>query len=348
VSANPVLVSIAINNHNYGRFLAEAIDSALAQTHPNLEVIVVDDGSTDDSWAIIERYGSRITAVRSDNRGQGSAYNLGFERCWGEWVVFLDADDTLDPTAVQRMLAAADDDTAIVHCRLRKVDADGQLIGGLVPYTMHNGDVTPLIRRFGHYAGPPAGGNLYRRSAIARYFPMPAELWRRASDTVPFLLGAFHGKVVSVPEALGNYRQHRRANSRIGLLGNMNRSISEGLYNQVQRRQRAFDLLRERSGVVVQGPFTPVPWSVRERALAWRIEPETPPVDGPESTARLLRDQWRSVRAWPGYSLADCWVQCLWVGLLAMVPQFLLLRLARGNTNGALRAQLQRLFAKTS
>jgi hypothetical protein len=263
-------------------------------------------------------------------------------------VVFLDSDDTLNANAVERMLAAADEHTAIVHCRLRKVDANGKLLGGLVPYTMHGGDVTPLIRRFGHYAGPPAGGNLYRRSAIAPYFPMPAELWRRAADTVPFLLGPFHGQVVSLREALGNYRQHRRANARIGLLGNMNRSITEGLTNQVQRRDLAFSLLRERSGIVVKGPFLPLPWSVRERALAWRIEPQAPRVAGPESIRRLVRDQWQSVSAWPGYSLADRWIQCLWVGLLAVVPGFLLLWLARGNTNGKLRSQLQRLFAKTS
>ena len=172
---NMVRVSIAINNHNYAQFLGAAIDSALAQTYPNLEVIVVDDGSTDSSWSIIESYGSRITALRSPNLGQGSAYNLGFERCSGQWVLFLDSDDTLDPDAIERFLAAADDEVAIVQCRLRKIDEQGRLLGGLVPYTMHSGDVTPIIRRFGHYAGPPASGNFYRRTVIALYFPMPAQ-----------------------------------------------------------------------------------------------------------------------------------------------------------------------------
>jgi hypothetical protein len=346
MNAGSVRVSIAINNHNYAQFLGAAIDSALAQTYAHLEVIVVDDGSTDDSWQIIERYGARITAVRSVNLGQGSAYNLGFERCRGEWVLFLDADDTLDAHAIERFLAAADEHTAIVQCRLRKIDAQGRSLGGMVPYTMHSGDVTPIVRRFGHYAGPPASGNFYRRSAIAPYFPLPAQQWRRAADTVPFLLGAFHGRIVSLPGSLGTYRQHRRANAIKGLLGNMNHSIAEGLHNQQERRRHAFELLRERSGIEIHGPFEPLPWSVRERALCWRLEPDAPPIDGPESVARLLRDQWQSVRAWPGYGWADRLLQCAWTVAVALTPRPLLMHVARGNTNGALRAQLQRWFAK--
>jgi glycosyltransferase involved in cell wall biosynthesis len=341
-----VRVSIAVNNHNYAQFLGAAIDSALAQTYQNVEVIVVDDGSTDASWRLIQSYGARITAVRSENLGQGSAYNLGFERCRGEWMLFLDSDDTLDPTAVAQFLAAADEHTAIVQCRLRKTDAQGQPLGGMVPYTMHGGDVTPIIRRFGHYGGPPASGNFYRRTAIAPYFPMPVQAWRRASDTVPFLLGAFHGRIVSLPGSLGTYRQHSQANARMGLLGNMNRSITDGLHNQQQRRIQAFELLRERSGIEVNGPFEPLPWSVRERVLSWRLEPDAPPIDGPESVARLLRDQWRSVRSWPGYGWADRLLQCAWTAAVALAPRPLLMYVARGNTNGALRAQLQRWFAK--
>lgn len=344
---HPARVSIAINNHNYAQFLGAAIDSALAQSYSNIEVIVVDDGSTDASWELISRYGERITAVASANLGQGSAYNLGFERCTGQWVLFLDSDDVLDVDAVKRFLAAIDDNTSIVQCRLRKIDAAGELLGGMVPYTMHSGNVTPIIRRFGHYAGPPASGNFYRRSAIASYFPMPASAWRRAADTVPFVLGAFHGRVVSLPEALGSYRQHRRTNARIGLLGNMNRSIAEGLHNQRERRRYVFDLLRERSGIDVSGPFEPLPWSVRERALCWRLEPEVQPIDGvPESFARLVRAQWRSVSAWPGYGWADRLLQCAWTAAVAVAPRPALLYLARGNTSGHLRTNLRRVFSR--
>src|SRR4051812_16040279 len=92
--------SIIINNYNYGHFLRDAIDSALAQTYPCTEVIVVDDGSTDDSREVIAGYGQRVTAVFKENGGQASAFNAGFAASRGEVVVFLDADDTLLPNAM--------------------------------------------------------------------------------------------------------------------------------------------------------------------------------------------------------------------------------------------------------
>jgi len=75
-----ITVSIIIDNYNYGRFLGEAIDSALAQTYPHVEVIVVDDGSTDNSREVIAKYGDRIIPVLKENGGQASAFNAGLLR----------------------------------------------------------------------------------------------------------------------------------------------------------------------------------------------------------------------------------------------------------------------------
>ena len=121
-----MLVSIIINNYNYARYIAAAIDSALAQTWHPLEVIVVDDGSTDDSWAVIERYGERVRALRQPNGGQGAAYNAGFEASRGEWVLFLDSDDLLDVGALARMLSLVNDKVVKVHGYLRRCDADSR------------------------------------------------------------------------------------------------------------------------------------------------------------------------------------------------------------------------------
>jgi hypothetical protein len=97
---NP-LVSIIIPNYNYGRFLREAIDSALNQTHPNTEVIVVDDGSTDDSREIISSYGDRIVTVLKANGGQASSFNAGYAASKGDVVCFVDADDVLVETKAE-------------------------------------------------------------------------------------------------------------------------------------------------------------------------------------------------------------------------------------------------------
>lgn len=94
------LVSITISNYNYGRFVTQAIDSALAQTYSNVEVVVVDDGSTDDSAAIISGYGDRIVSVLKENGGQASAMNAGFTASHGEVICMLDADDVFLPEKV--------------------------------------------------------------------------------------------------------------------------------------------------------------------------------------------------------------------------------------------------------
>src|SRR5918997_1546606 len=101
---NRPLVSILINNFNYGRFLAEAIDSALAQTYSPVEVVVVDDGSTDNSREIIASYGDRIRSVLKPNGGQGSTFNAGWAAAKGDVICFLDADDAFTPDKVARVV----------------------------------------------------------------------------------------------------------------------------------------------------------------------------------------------------------------------------------------------------
>ena len=91
------LVSIIINNYNYGRFLGKAIDSALKQTYAYTEIVVVDDGSTDNSRKVIASYGNQIIPVFKQNGGQGSAFNAGFKICNGDAICFLDSDDFFIP-----------------------------------------------------------------------------------------------------------------------------------------------------------------------------------------------------------------------------------------------------------
>src|SRR3954468_21000759 len=107
------LVSILINNYNYGRFLVEAIDSALNQTYRHCEVVVVDDGSTDDSRQIIARYGDRIRTVLKPNGGQGSTFNAGWKEARGDIICFLDADDAFTPYKVERILQVFKEDPSL-------------------------------------------------------------------------------------------------------------------------------------------------------------------------------------------------------------------------------------------
>lgn len=101
-------VSIIIPAYNAGDFIREAVDSALAQTYRDREVIVVDDSSTDDTPAILETYGDRIVVHRQANTGVSGARNTGAHLATGEWVAFLDADDVWRPTKLEAQLAISD------------------------------------------------------------------------------------------------------------------------------------------------------------------------------------------------------------------------------------------------
>lgn len=101
---NNPLVSVVIPMYNAGRYITQAVDSVLAQTYRPIEILVVDDGSTDDSAAILQAYGSRIRYLHQKNQGQSIARNRGITESQGELVAFLDADDFWLPDKIARQV----------------------------------------------------------------------------------------------------------------------------------------------------------------------------------------------------------------------------------------------------
>lgn len=112
LSAEP-LVSVVLNNFNYGRYLDAAIRSVLEQTYARVELIIVDDGSTDESRAVAERHAGRAVLVFKENGGQASALNAGVARAKGELVCFLDADDLWLPGKLDAVVRAFQLDPSI-------------------------------------------------------------------------------------------------------------------------------------------------------------------------------------------------------------------------------------------
>src|ERR1700729_3361360 len=152
------LVSIIIDNFHYARFIRAAIDSALAQSYAPVEVIVVDDGSTDNSRDVISSYGNRVSAVFKPNGGHASAFNAGFRASRGSIVMFLDADDALLPTAVEEVVRAWHPGTTEVQFVLAHIDADGHALGAIAPYSpaqMLDGDIRASIVEAGGFVGVP-------------------------------------------------------------------------------------------------------------------------------------------------------------------------------------------------
>jgi glycosyltransferase involved in cell wall biosynthesis len=122
-------VSVVIPCHNYGRYLAAAIDSVRRQSYPSVELIVVDDGSTDDSAEVASGY-AEVTCVRQQNQGQAAAQNRGLEAANGSFVVFLDADDELTPVALETLLQCLleQPECAFAYGHIELIGVDGESI----------------------------------------------------------------------------------------------------------------------------------------------------------------------------------------------------------------------------
>ena len=186
-----IVTSIIITSFNYGRFLKDCIDSALAQSYGPTEVIVVDDGSTDNSREIIASYGQKVISVLKSNGGQASAFNAGFRISRGELICFMDSDDVLLPTAMEKAVAAFNKDTSKIHWPLWYIDADGNRTGKVMNSDdLPEGDLSELLIREGPaaYNWPTTSGNVWSRRFIDEVFPLPESY--KSSERAPGLLPA--------------------------------------------------------------------------------------------------------------------------------------------------------------
>jgi glycosyltransferase involved in cell wall biosynthesis len=125
------LVSVVVPCYNQGRFLAECVRSIEAQTHRPLEIIVVNDGSTDNTAEVAKSFGHRIVYVEQENSGPAAARNKGIERARGDVIAFCDADDLLFPDCLKKRLSLliADPLIGLVSGNLSFIDEDGKDLG---------------------------------------------------------------------------------------------------------------------------------------------------------------------------------------------------------------------------
>jgi glycosyltransferase involved in cell wall biosynthesis len=204
-------VTIVVRSFNYDRFLRAAIESALSQTAKDVEVVVVDDGSSDGSVAIIESYGDRVVAVLKENGGMASAFAAGMQASSGEFLVFLDSDDLLFPEAIERALPLMQRGVTKIHWPLIEIDESGARTGVINPGTaLPEGDLIPALIAAGPTAsnGPPMSGNAWSRDFLDSATPLPDPRISAYADTYLSLLAAIHGRVGRVTEPLGCYRRH--------------------------------------------------------------------------------------------------------------------------------------------
>ena len=209
-----LLASIVIDNYNYGKYIAETIYSALNQSYKNLEVIVVDDGSTDNSRDIIESFGEKVIPVYKPNGGQASALNAGFNRSKGDVILFLDSDDTLFRSAVEiAMPYFLEASISKVQWPLFIVDESGNKTGGTRPSTLpQDGDYKNVILEKGPTSciSSPTSGNAWSRTFLDKILPIPVDVqyYKTCADEYLYTLAPVFGHVKTVSKPQGCYRIH--------------------------------------------------------------------------------------------------------------------------------------------
>ena len=197
------LVSIVIPSYDHGRYLGAAIDSILAQDYPRIEIIAIDDGSTDDSRDVLARYAGRIHWESQANQGQAAALNRGWLMSRGDILGYLSADDLLLPGAVGRAVHCLqkNPDAALVYCDFNLIDPDSAVVRRIrAPEVAYSEMLGQLIC-------PPGPGAFFRRSAFEK-----AGLWdpglRQMVDYEYWLRLGMHGRFVRIPEVLAAFRVH--------------------------------------------------------------------------------------------------------------------------------------------
>lgn len=204
-------ISVVIPCFNGARYIGEAIRSVRRQTHPAHEIIVVDDGSVDDSSEVIRPF-SFVTYIGQENGGVATARNRGLQACTGDYVVFLDQDDRLLETAFETGVRTmrAHPDSAFVYGRNRRIDADGRVLSTRI---VSRGMVAGYREQLSGNSLVPPSAALFRKEAVVSMGGFDAtmapaddyDLYLRMSRRFPIY---FHDEVVT------EWRAHDQNQSR--------------------------------------------------------------------------------------------------------------------------------------
>jgi hypothetical protein len=325
-----LVASVVVINFNYGAFLAQAIDSALGQTYPHVEVIVVDDGSTDGSGALLEEYERRARILRKSNGGHVSAVNAGVAASRGDLVILLDADDFLYSDCVAHVVSAWRSGAAKIQFRLDTINGAGLDQQMPFPAYTHDLDADEILRRAvrtGYYPWPVSSGNAFARSFLQQVMPIDASRFFKSPDGYLNKMAPLYGPVLTLHATLGAYRVHG---------GNAWAQAAGGVKAGTYVRGTCFDAVLHAAFIEaarMNGHAVPpfdrarVPQWVEVRLLSLRLDGASHPF--PKDSAAGV--WWIGIRAAAGAcgltpSARVLWM--LWFTALALMPRAYVARLA--------------------
>lgn len=344
------LISVIVPCYNYERYVAEAIDSILAQDYPSVEIIAINDGSSDSSLAILERYTPQITLIDQPNSGHVASVNRGFAASHGSLIYFLDADDRLEPGALQKVADAARPEVAKIQFDLKILDAESRDLGRRFCHLRPSYDehqIRRLFSRFSTYRWPVTAGNVYSRRFLEQVFPLTI---KNGPDGLLNTIAPLYGEIAVIPEALGAYRMH-----------GANRWATKGsdesrLPARIARRRQEHQTLAEHAARL-NFPLSPadpldheLPF-INYRLMATRLGLS---YDGSERDTRLglLAAGLQTIRQ-DRYPLRMAAAHAAWLAALAALPRplaasLIQLRFQRAQLARSLRSRVQGLVRAAS
>src|SRR5215831_4384156 len=203
-------ITVLIDAYNYGRYIDDAIQSVLNQTldASKYEIVVIDDGSTDDTPQRVEAFGDRVRYIRKENGGQASAFNVGICAARGQWIALLDADDAWMPTKLSCAVdAIAQNPEAglIYHQVLMWNPNQGSNEAG--HFSMVSGNIAQSTQALLAYQPSPTSALVLRQDILAALLPIPETL-RTQADAFLSCLCIFLAPVHAVAQPLTLYRIH--------------------------------------------------------------------------------------------------------------------------------------------
>ncbi len=317
-------VAIVISNHDYGRFVQDAIDSALEQSHHPTQVVVVDDGSTDDSRERIESYGDRVTAIFKAQGGQSTAINAGVEVCDdADLVIFLDADDMLEASTCASVVAALQrqPDLAKVHYRLAVIDGSGLPTGEVRPpahLRLPSGDLRDAeLRSPFDLPWTSMSGAAFPRWVLHRLLPVP-DRFRSFPDWYLQHLATLLGPVGSLVEVGGRYRVHGGnghaiVDSRLDL-DQVRRTTSYAAATRLELSRLADQLDLAHPNEILSVA------DIAHRLVSRRLEPMHHPVTD-DTVAGLVWRGWRASVRRRDVSVAHRMTSVAWFALGGVLPR---------------------------
>lgn len=318
-TTNKPLVTVLINTYNYGHFIEDSINSVLGQTLgvENMEIIVVDDGSTDDTASRMDKYAGRIIYLQKKNGGQASAFNLGIQHASGDFLAFLDSDDYWAP---DKLKAAVDnfkkhERLDIFYHNLQIVDGSRNSVRPYfsdMPAAKDPQKVDHARYLQGHIQPfPPTSGMMFRKSCLEKVKPVP-EHYEICADTYLHYFAYFYAReILFVPELFGYYRQH-----------GANRFDNGDLAKKLQQLISVYPILisdLQALGATSDRDFTLLTKSVGKLVVCWKND---------LALLNVLKSR--------GGLAAYNFVRCIWMPLVSLVVE--------GNRIGRLCAFFEKLI----